>query len=260
MQDRENGTRSSWVNVFVTMPGSGCRSCLCFAITDYACNDEIRVIHDCAERDTESIAQFTTFMDRAWCLGTDVAGKAARDAEARDQFFKALVVSTILRIEGAEGIFEPKGGKNSGSAVAWVESVLGRVVELESEYIPGPTTNSALRPVFLMILLRWPYMRTRPGHVPQWPKRRGLIMSGVIFLSRRTLSFKNIMAKGILNGSWGKRSWLHTCCDVVCSPGEELDGLVFVFWQEILGAELDSILEDVVCQTRRIGRRVCLSE
>ena len=161
------------------MPGSGCRSCLCFAITDYAYNDEIRVIHDCAERDTESIAQFTTFMDRPRCLSGNVTGKTARDAEGWYQASETLVVSTILGIEGAEGVFEPKGGENSRSAMA-CKNVLGRVVELEDEYVPGPTTNSALRPVFLMTLLRWPYMRTRPGHVPQWPKRRGLIMSGVI--------------------------------------------------------------------------------
>jgi hypothetical protein len=56
VQDGENRTRFSWVNIFVTMPGSGCWSRLCFAITDHAHNNEIRVIHNCAEGDTESIA------------------------------------------------------------------------------------------------------------------------------------------------------------------------------------------------------------
>ena len=49
-----------------------CGTGLGFTITDDTDTDEIGLVHDSAERDTESISQFTTFVDGTRGLGIDV--------------------------------------------------------------------------------------------------------------------------------------------------------------------------------------------
>lgn len=57
----EKNTRCSW-------------SGLSFTVTDNAGDDEIRVIHDCAECDAQGVAELTTFVDRSGRLSIDMSG------------------------------------------------------------------------------------------------------------------------------------------------------------------------------------------
>ena len=43
-----------------------------FTVADYADNDEIWLVHDSTERDTERIPEFTTLVDGSWSLSVDV--------------------------------------------------------------------------------------------------------------------------------------------------------------------------------------------
>jgi len=111
---------------------------------------------------------------------------------------------------------------------------------------PGPTTYRASRPVLRMILLSCAYTITRPGQVPQWPKRRGLIWSWVSFSSRRTLSLRNIIAKGQSKDMRCRPTTqrIHACSDIVGGPSKELNSVEVIFVEIILRVELDGQVED----------------
>lgn len=61
-------------------------------------------------------------------------------------------------------------------------------------HVPGPTTNKQSKSCLTMIRLTWAYTMTRPGHVPQWPKRRVLMCEGARGEVERVFSLRKIMA------------------------------------------------------------------
>jgi len=74
VHDRENRARFSGVDVLISMPGSRSWASFSFAVTNNAGNDKMRIVHDGAKGDTESITEFTTFMDGSRGFGIDMAG------------------------------------------------------------------------------------------------------------------------------------------------------------------------------------------
>jgi hypothetical protein len=56
------------------MPGSRSRASFSFAVTNNAGNDKMRIVHDGTEGDTESITEFTTFMNGPRGFSIDMTG------------------------------------------------------------------------------------------------------------------------------------------------------------------------------------------
>ena len=90
------------------MPSRSCWTTLGLTITHHASDDQIGVIHDCAERDSKRISQLTTLMDRTGGLGVDVTGEASRDGETSDQVAQTRSIAVVFAgIEALKGAFEP---------------------------------------------------------------------------------------------------------------------------------------------------------
>ena len=51
-----------------------CGASLRFAVTDYANDDQIGLVHHSSKGDTESISEFTTFVNGSWGFCIDVTG------------------------------------------------------------------------------------------------------------------------------------------------------------------------------------------
>jgi hypothetical protein len=74
MHNGENRARFSGIDVLVPMPGSGGRTAFRLAITNNTGNDKMRVIHDSAKRNAESVTEFAAFMDGSGSFCIDMAG------------------------------------------------------------------------------------------------------------------------------------------------------------------------------------------
>src|SRR5579883_298024 len=86
--DGQNGAGFGGVEEFVAMPGSGGRACLCLAIPYDAGDNEVWIIHRCAERGGEGVAKFSPFMDGAGDAGIEMAGETAGPGKTTHELFK----------------------------------------------------------------------------------------------------------------------------------------------------------------------------
>src|SRR4051812_32253470 len=78
VQHRQHRAVATRIQKARALPRAGERARLGFAITNDRERDGIRIVEDSAERVREHIAQFTTFVNRAWRGHTDVAWYASR--------------------------------------------------------------------------------------------------------------------------------------------------------------------------------------
>jgi hypothetical protein len=72
VQDGNYSTRLFRVNVLVRVPSSRSRTSLAFTITNHRDGYVIRLVHDGAVCDGETVAELTTFVDRTGRLGIDL--------------------------------------------------------------------------------------------------------------------------------------------------------------------------------------------
>lgn len=77
VNDWEDSARLSGVNVLESVPRCGSGAGLGFTVTDDAGYDEVGLIYDCSEGDTERVSQLSTFMDSTRSFGIDVTRKVS---------------------------------------------------------------------------------------------------------------------------------------------------------------------------------------
>jgi hypothetical protein len=73
VDNREDGTRLSRVDILDSMPSGSGGASLCLTVTDDAADDEVWVVHDGAEGDAEGVAELTTLVDGSWSFCVDMA-------------------------------------------------------------------------------------------------------------------------------------------------------------------------------------------
>ena len=74
MDDREDGTGFGGVDVLDSVPSSSGGARFCLTVTDDAADDEVWVVHDCAEGDAQGVTKFTALVDcsRSFCVNMAV--------------------------------------------------------------------------------------------------------------------------------------------------------------------------------------------
>jgi len=92
MEDRDDSSRLGRVDVLDGVPGAATvsrvlysegadlrcsRTTLGLAISNKAGNNQVWVIHNCTERDSQRVTQLTTLVDGSWGFGVDVTGQVS---------------------------------------------------------------------------------------------------------------------------------------------------------------------------------------
>jgi hypothetical protein len=100
------------------------RAAFSFAVAYQASDDQVWVIHDCAEGNSQRVTQFTTLVDRTWSFRVDMTEtvrfvqlksgivlprEATRNRETGNEVSQAILVDAILlREESLERSLEPE--------------------------------------------------------------------------------------------------------------------------------------------------------
>ena len=100
------------------MPAGGQRPRLGLAVADHAADEQVGVVERRAVGVHERVAELAALVDRAGCLGRDVAGNAAGKGELAEQPAQALLVVADVRVDLGVGALEVGVGDDSRAAVA----------------------------------------------------------------------------------------------------------------------------------------------
>ena len=71
----------------------------------------------------QRVPELPTFVDRAGCLGRDVAGDATRERELPEQLAHAVGIGAHVGVDLAVGPLQPRRRHQTGAAVAWSDDV-----------------------------------------------------------------------------------------------------------------------------------------
>jgi len=118
VQDRQHRTVVDGVDELVGVPRRGQRAGLELAVPDDGRHHEVGVVHRGAVGVGEHVAELAALVDRAGCLGRDVARYAAREGELPEQPPHPLLVGADVRVGLAVGALEPGVGDGRRTAVA----------------------------------------------------------------------------------------------------------------------------------------------
>ena len=136
VNNRQNSPGLLGVGIFGSMPSAvdvclacgwltvklyshGCGPCLSLTITDDNRDNQLWLIHNSTESNSERVSEFTAFVNQTQNLGVDVGGKTTWSGETSNQICKAGFIETVLRKELGKGTLDPQGGKDSRCTVSW---------------------------------------------------------------------------------------------------------------------------------------------
>ena len=97
MQDRQHRAVTRRIDEIDALPAARERTRLRFAIADHGGDEQIGIVHHCAERVHQYIAELAALMDRARRRHTDMARHAARCRELPEQLEHAGCTARYLR-------------------------------------------------------------------------------------------------------------------------------------------------------------------
>ncbi len=118
VEDRQHGPVLRRVEELIGVPACGQRAGLGLAVTHDAGDNQIAVIEGRAEGVTKAVAQLAPLVDRARCLGSDVAGDAAREGELLEELLHPRHVLGDVRVDLAVRPLQVHVADQRGPAVA----------------------------------------------------------------------------------------------------------------------------------------------
>ena len=119
MEDGKYNAIAHGVEEFVGMPRCSKRPGFCFAIANYAGNDEIGVIKSCAIGMGKCITKLSAFMDGARSFGRNMAWYTPWERELFEETHHAFFVSADGGVDFGIGAIKPSVGDEGRSAMAW---------------------------------------------------------------------------------------------------------------------------------------------
>ena len=162
-KDRQYSPVGDRIQKFVRVPRGSKRSRLGFAIADDTSRDQIRIVEDRSESMAERVAEFATFVNRAWTFGRDVAGDAAGKRELLEQLFQASLVLRDLGVDFAVRPFQVRVANDRWSTMSGTGDVdhvqiefLNHAIQMHIDKIlPGCRPPMAEQHWFDMRPLQW---------------------------------------------------------------------------------------------------------
>ena len=106
MQDRQHRAVGAGVQELVAVPAGRERAGLGLAVADHAGDHQAGVVEGRAERVREGVAELAALVDRAGCLGGDVARDPAGERELAEERLEACLVARDVRIDLGVGALE----------------------------------------------------------------------------------------------------------------------------------------------------------
>ncbi len=105
------------------MPGGGQGSGLGLSVADHAGHNQVWIVKSRAKGVGQAVTQLTSFVNRAWNFGGDVAGDTARKGKLLKQTSHARNVLTDSRIHTAVSSFEIGVGNDGWPSVSGADHV-----------------------------------------------------------------------------------------------------------------------------------------
>ena len=106
MQDRQHRAVGLRIQELVRVPAGRERARLGLAVADDAGDEQLGIVEGSAVRVRERVAEFAALVDRARCLGRDVARDPAGEGELTEELVQPLLVHAHARIDLAVGALE----------------------------------------------------------------------------------------------------------------------------------------------------------
>ena len=123
MKNRQHAAVPRRIEKLVAVP-TGCQwARFRLAIADDAGYDQVRVIERGSVSMAERVAEFATFVDRAWCFWGNVRGDAAGEAELLEQLSHPLGILADIRVDLAVSSFQVSMGNQGRTAVTRTDDV-----------------------------------------------------------------------------------------------------------------------------------------
>jgi hypothetical protein len=123
MEDRQHDAVADRVQELVRVPARRQRPGLRLAVADHAADEQVRVVERRSVRMDDRVAELAALVDRAWGLGCDVAGDAARERELTEQTLHPVLVTSDMGIDLAVGPLEVRVRHDPRAAVSGTRDV-----------------------------------------------------------------------------------------------------------------------------------------
>src|SRR5450432_653678 len=106
MENRQNCYVARRVEKFIGVPGRGQRTGFCFAVTDHAGHNQIRIIKNGAKRMAERIPELPTLVNRSRTLRRRMTRNASGKRKLTEKFTESFLILTDIWVDLAVGAFQ----------------------------------------------------------------------------------------------------------------------------------------------------------